>query len=127
MHSKDLKSYYMASSLDNVVNVRNATMELIVAGFKKTYDWTSHGRVNDRQELAIIAEKECQGVVDADFLVLMMPAKLGSHVELGIAIALGKPVFLIENGIEYEEKSFYNIPTVRRYHNIKDLIKDLAK
>ena len=55
-----------------------------------------------------------------------MPAKLGSHVELGVALSLGKPVYLIENGIEYEEKSFYNLPNVSRYPNINSLIKELT-
>ena len=117
--------FYIASSLDNVANVRHATEQMVLAGYTKTYDWTTHGRVHDIKELGLIAQKELKGVVDADFLVLLMPAKLGSHVELGAALALNKPVYLIENGIEYEEKSFYNLQNVRRYSNIDSLIKEL--
>lgn len=122
-----MKTYYLASSLDNAVAARDASMKLFMAGFQKTYDWTTHGRVEDKSELAEVARKEMQGVIDADFLVLLMPARFGSHVELGVALSLKIPVFLVENDIEYEEKSFYNLPTVRRYLNIDDLIKDLTK
>lgn len=121
-----MNRFYLASSLDNVSNVRHATEQMVLAGYIKTYDWTTHGRVQGLKELKSIAEKELKGVVDADFLVLLMPAKLGSHVELGVALSLGKPVYLIENGIEYEEKSFYNLPNVSRYPNINSLIKELT-
>lgn len=122
-----MKLYYVASSLDNIPDVRNAILSMTIAGFKNTYDWSTHGRVIDKSDLSQIAQKEMFGVVEADFLILLMPAKLGSHVELGIALALNKPVFIIENNIEYEEKSFYNLPNVCRYQNMDKLIAELTQ
>jgi len=122
-----LKLYYVASSLDNIPDVRNAILSMTIAGFKNTYDWSAHGRITSKSDLPKIAQKEMLGVVEADFLILLMPAKLGSHVELGIALALNKPVFIIENNIEYEEKSFYNLPNVCRYQNMDKLIAELTQ
>jgi hypothetical protein len=122
-----MKSYYVASSLDNILNVRNTILSMAIAGFKNTYDWSTHGMVSNKSDLSEIAQKEMLGVVEADFLILLMPAKLGSHVEFGIALALNKPVFIIENNIEYEEKSFYNLPNVCRYQNMDKLLAELTR
>jgi hypothetical protein len=60
--------------------------------------------------------------VDADFLVLLMPARYGSHVEFGVALALDKPIYIITGGHQFEEKSFYYLPLVSRYEDLQQLI-----
>ena len=124
---RSLSKYYVASSLNNKTRVRHIISELTLAGYRLTYDWTTHGQVHDVKDLARIGELEANGVKLADFLVLLMPARYGSHVELGIAIAFDKPVFIITEGQTFEEKSFYHLPNVRRYSDVKELIKDLVK
>lgn len=74
--------------------VRLVARRLIDEGFQQTYDWTRNVEVDSYDELKQIGEEERKAVMEADFLVLLMPAGVGSHVELGIALGLGKRVYL---------------------------------
>lgn len=118
--------YYIASSLDNASNVRDAIMRLTEAGYRVTHDWTRHGRITDPSQYAAIGQAEYQGVIDADFVVFFMPTRFGSHVEFGIALASDKPIYMVTNGVEFEEKTFYHLPPVRRYNDLYELIGDLT-
>lgn len=40
--------------------------------------------------MRIIGERECDGVEIADILIILTPQGRGTHIELGMAIALGK-------------------------------------
>jgi nucleoside 2-deoxyribosyltransferase len=58
---------------------------------------------------------------------MLMPARLGSHVELGIALALCKPVIIITNGEDFEKKSFYFLDHVNIIRDIDALKGALDK
>lgn len=103
---------YVASSLDNDRNVINLYDYLNCHGHVITYNWTTHGRVTNVEDLKAIGKKEFDGVVDADILIMLMPARLGSHVEFGVALALGRPIIIIKGNNDYEDKSFYHLDGV---------------
>lgn len=88
--------FYIASSLDNAEQVKRVRDLLIEAGHVPSYDWTKHGSVQHGGPtlIAEVARLEANGVADADFVVGLLPGGRGTHVELGMAIALGKRVFL---------------------------------
>jgi nucleoside 2-deoxyribosyltransferase len=111
--------YYIASNIHNITNVRNAILELNLLGYKNTYDWSKHGRMSTG--LKEIAENEMQGVLNADFLVMIMPAYFGSHVELGLALSKGIPCYIITNNLDYEDKSFYHLDNVRLFESFNTL------
>lgn len=69
---------------------------LVEAGHEITYDWTSHGSVKEtcEERLTEVSEAELDGVRDADFVVVLLPAGRGTHAEIGIAEALHKPVYM---------------------------------
>lgn len=116
---------YVASSLNNCLAVAETVKLLEDNGFHITYKWHEHGRVETMEDLPDIAKKEIEGVKQADALILLMPARTGSHVELGVALCLNKPVYMVLNGHDFEEKSFYQLPCVSRYHNIRQLIETI--
>lgn len=118
---------YVASSLYNKTNVKALYKYLAYLQCSITYDWTTHGGVNDEVSLKEIGLKEYQGVVDCDVLVMLMPARLGSHVELGIALALCKPVVIVTNGEDFEKKSFYFLDHVNIIRDIDALKGALDK
>ena len=125
-----MSKIYVASSLLNKENVNIFYKILTDNDHEITYDWTTHGRVVCQDELIDIAKKEFDGVVDADVLVMLMPARNGSHVEFGIALALGKPIILVTASCLYEDKSFYhldNVHIVSDTNGIIDLIKTLTE
>jgi hypothetical protein len=125
-----MSKIYVASSLLNKENVNELYRFLAENGHEITYDWTTHGRVTGQDELIIIARKEFDGVVDADLLLMLMPARNGSHVEFGVALALGKPIIIVTANSLYEDKSFYhldNVHIVSDTKSIMDLIKTLTE
>jgi hypothetical protein len=50
-----------------------------------TYDWTQNSRAEDIPALREIGEKEKAAVMESDFVIILLPAGKGSHIELGIA------------------------------------------
>jgi nucleoside 2-deoxyribosyltransferase len=125
-----MSKIYVASSLWNKENVNELYGYLTKNGHKITYDWTTHGQVVGPEELVSIARKEFDGVVDADLLIMLMPARNGSHVEFGVALALGKPIIIVTSDTIYEDKSFYHLDNVHIISNtngISDLIKTLTE
>jgi nucleoside 2-deoxyribosyltransferase len=62
-------------------------------GWERTFAWTGEDGAGT-DGLAAVAVKELQGVRDADVLVVLLPGGYGTHVEIGAALALGKPVIL---------------------------------
>ncbi len=98
---------YVASSLFNRQNVKAVMNKIIESGHQITYDWTAHGKVERSQKelMQEICDAEVKGVKECDALLLLSPSRTGSHVELGIAIALDKPIFLHIEDSEF--KSFY--------------------
>lgn len=88
--------YYIATSLERHLH-HNALRDLLEArGHSITYDWTEHGSVKHESQtrIAEVAHLEAMGVHHADFVVVLLPGGRGTHTELGLAIAYGKPVFV---------------------------------
>jgi len=87
--------FYIATGYENKVE-HNRVRDLLVGdGHEITYDWTiMEAGVTDFPIQRAIAKAEIQGVIDADFLIVLLPGKFGTHAELGAALALDKPVIL---------------------------------
>ena len=110
--------FYIATRLENHLQHNTVRDFLIVAGHSITYDWTSHGPVWKAGTKVIreVACAELNGVVEADVVVVLLPGGRGTHAELGMAIALGKPVLLCGGPEMYgavpETCAFYHHPLV---------------
>lgn len=124
--------YYIASSLMNAGVVKEHIEILNALGYELTYDWTSHGKITEEEygdnwlaKLKEVGIQERDGVLNAEMIIMIMPARAGSHVELGIAIAQNKPVYILTYDVEYEVKTFYHLDNVRIHKNIQELLKDI--
>lgn len=127
--------YYIATGLENVAlhkEVRTAIDAL--GGFELTYDWTTHGSLKDTSQgrLTQGAIAERQGVMDADFLVVILPGGKGTHTELGMALGQDKDIYVLDmegDIITWEPgKStclFYWHPNVRDYVTLEGLLASL--
>ena len=118
---------YVGSSLVEKETARSILNALINLGYEPTYDWTTHGKLTDLKELKECCYKEIGGVEDCDLFFMYFPARFGTHVELGIALALRKHIILVvdkENpnfiNSNYEEKTFYQADNIVRFDNIAD-------
>lgn len=88
--------YYIATSLSRHDDHNLVRDTLAGFGHEITYDWTVHGSVRDQNADIIrrVAMAETQGVQVADIVIVLLPGGRGTHVELGMALVLGKPVLL---------------------------------
>ena len=95
-----------------------------------TYDWTAHGSVwkDGADRIRKVAQAEMQGVLDADYVVVLLPGGRGTHTELGMALADGKPVILYGTDDDFSGPktcAFYHHPLVRRLWHL-DSIEHVA-
>jgi len=90
--------FYIATGLDNTDEHQKVMDYLIKCGHKCTYDWTKHGAVWEKgfEVVARTALAELEAVRQADFVVVIRPKGRGTHTELGAALILGKPCFLLD-------------------------------
>ncbi len=111
-----MKKFYVASSFQNAEAVRFVSEQLTKKGYVQTYDWTKNKRASTIEDLKNIGQEEMQSVIEADFVIVLLPAGKGSHIELGIALGLGKKIFLYSpnNEVHHFEKTstFYHVSEV---------------
>lgn len=129
---------YLASSFILLEKVENTCKVLEDAGHEVLVKWWT--RYDLKQKFSVLtpddfyAESECeyafnrdlQGVKDCDALVFvasddMMPY-CGAYVEIGMAFALGKPVYSI--GIFKNSAMLYRI---KRCKDIQEILSQLSK
>lgn len=127
--------FYIASKLENHVQVRCLAQILENHGWTHTYDWTSEVLVKDTdiETLKRIGEKELNGVKQADVVIILTPQGRGTHTEFGIALALNKIICLCHKDDTYfkcddNTSSFYWLPKVNHLigdtdHIASELIK----
>lgn len=125
--------FYIGSGMKNCELVNYYAKLLKENGWEQTYDWVKN--VSDDvslEDMIEYATLESQGIVDSDIVIILLPAGRGAHIELGMAMALNKRVFLcsttkeefsIENTV-----AFYELPKIVKLigtaeENIKKIIK----
>lgn len=122
-----MNKVYVGSSLAEKETAKKIIEKLQAIGFTVTYDWTTHGRLTNTQELKECCYKEIGGVKDCELFFMYFPARFGTHVELGIALALNKKIILVVDkanhsfaNSNFEEKTFYQADSIVRFDNIED-------
>lgn len=83
--------FYIGTGWENRELAREVAAKLQSAGWKQTYDWTHHTEDDDRKKIAIV---ELGAIQRADIVIILLPGGRGTHIELGAALAIGKPVVI---------------------------------
>jgi len=115
-----MTKFYIASTLDNAEEARKLAAKVKVLGWEQTYDWTEHGSVQhyNQQQRQAVAMAELDGVLKADIVFMLFPAKRGSHVELGAALASGSWIMILASADQLLKDgrtcAFYHHPQVLR-------------
>lgn len=108
--------FYIASSFTNKDKVRYVSGKLKNNGYQHTYDWTINERAASLTDLREIGQQEKAAIIDADFIVVILPVGKGSHIELGIALGHGKKIYLYSPNEEVNNfettSTFYHLPEV---------------
>ena len=127
-------NFYIGSGMKNCKLVDYYAKVLNENGWNQTYNWVEN--VNDDvsiEDMTVYAKLESQGIIDSDVVIILLPAGRGAHIELGMALALNKKIFLcsakkeefsIENTV-----AFYGLPNIVQLvgnadENIKQIIKN---
>lgn len=128
-------NFYIGSGMKNCKLVDYYAKVLNENGWNQTYNWVEN--VNDDvsiEDMTVYAKLESQGIIDSDVVIILLPAGRGAHIELGMALALNKKIFLcsakkeefsIENTV-----AFYGLPNIVQLvgnadENIKQIIKNI--
>lgn len=111
--------FYVASSFRNIEKVRKVSKQLKSKGYIHTFDWTNNVKASTLEDLKQIGEKEKNAVAEADFIVVLLPAGKGSHIELGIALGLNKRIILYSSDGEINNFSttstFYHLSGIEKF------------
>lgn len=111
-------NFYIASSFKNKEIVKVLAVQLKMEGFYHTYDWTINDRADSMDLLASLGENELSAVRNSDFLVMLLPGGKGSHIEMGIALGLGKRVYLYS-----PNNDIYDFDKTSTFYHVAGVIK----
>lgn len=100
-------------------------------GHVHTYNWAENIIEDETIEDMINAsELEKQGIIDSDAVIIILPAGRGTHIELGMALALNKKIYLYsKDGKDFKLENtvnFYGIPEIIKVTgSIEDLVEKI--
>ena len=101
---------YVASKWENKKRVQEVMSLLKASHHEITYDWT-HCEVSNREQAIL----DLRGVAEADVVIGIFEddvAYKGALVEVGAALALGKPVYVVGNAPVVDLCIFFKHPNV---------------
>src|SRR5271166_1321617 len=87
------KHFYLSTKKDRLDQATPLLDALKANGWKQTFAWSDRG-TQSHSGYADVALAELAGVREADVLIVLLPGGFGTHVEIGAALALEKPVIL---------------------------------
>lgn len=104
--------FFVSSRKDRSARADALSKELEKHGWQRTFAWKPEDGEGPEGNAAI-AKAELDGVLQADILIALLPGGNGTHVEIGAALALGKPVILHAPDRETLNQPY---PCVFHYH-----------
>jgi nucleoside 2-deoxyribosyltransferase len=110
--------FFVSSRKDRSEQADALSKELEKHGWQRTFAWKPEDGESPEGNAAI-AKAELNGVLQADVLIALLPGGNGTHVEIGAALALGKPVILHAPDRETLNQPY---PCVFHYHPAVKLI-----
>lgn len=125
--------FYIGSGLKNGKIVNEFSKRLQNYGWEHTYNWAEKEIGNETMEdLIKYATLEQKAIEESDVVIIILPAGRGTHIELGMAIALNKKIYLYSNSTEeFDQKNivaFYQLQSVQKIvGDIDDAINEMTK
>jgi Nucleoside 2-deoxyribosyltransferase len=87
------RRFYLSTKKDRSADGAATLHALTERGWQCTFDWTAF-QESGAANLPTLAQAEIEGIRQADILIVLLPGGFGTHVEIGAALALEKPVIL---------------------------------
>ena len=115
------KRFYLATKKDRSEQAAPLLAALKAKGWERTFTWSAQDG-GSTEGYGEIASAEIAAVREADVLIVLLPGGYGTHVEIGAALALGKPVILHAPDRKTLETPY---PCVFHYHpGVKLLVSE---
>lgn len=125
--------FYIGSRFKNCELVNYYSKILEENGWKHTYNWAKNISNDETiEDLIEYSKLEQKGIIESDVVIILLHAGRGTHIELGMALALNKKIFLcsatedefsIENTV-----NFYQLPQCQKIiGNANDNIKQILR
>jgi len=125
--------FYIGSSFKNSEIVNYMAEKLKENGWEHTYNWanTIVGEETE-EELINFSMLEKQAIIDSDVIIIILPGGRGTHIELGISLALNKKIYLcsldgkdfnLDNAVNF----YFSHDLTRLVGNIDSCIKEILK
>lgn len=111
--------FYIGSGMKNCELVNYYSKVLKENGWHQTYDWVKN--VNDDvviEDMIEYAKLEREGIINSDIVIILLPAGRGAHIELGMALALHKKIFLCA-----ETEAEFSIKNTVAFYELSDIVK----
>lgn len=125
-------SIYIAGKWGDKEDISQKMTQLINMGYKITHDWTKNESVTrDRSELAKFAVLDINGVLSADYMIVIMtdtkyPYR-GTFTEIGCAIGAGKKILIYcpDEESYCRTNCFFYHPSINHFDSWDDLVETL--
>ena len=125
--------FYIGSGFKNCELVNYYSKILEENGWHHTYNWSKNITGDETiEDLVQYSKLEQQGIIDSNVVIILLPAGRETHIELGMALALNKKIFLcsttedeftIQNTV-----NFYQLPQVNKLVGTHDeMISQILK
>lgn len=120
-------NFYIGSGFKNCELVNYYSKILEENGWHHTYNWTKNAIGDETiEDLIEYANLEQKAILDADAIIILLPAGRGTHIELGMALALNKQIFLCSTTEEefnvQNTVNFYQLPQIKKLVGTHDEI-----
>ena len=116
------KHFYLSTRKDRSSQAKVVLESLKAHGWEPTFVWSDVDD-NGPDGYADVALAELEGVREADVLIVLLPGGYGTHVEIGAALALGKPVIIHAPDHKTLETPY---PCIFHYHpGVKLLVSEV--
>jgi len=118
-----MPKFYLATRIDRAAQAEKLLEAFKSRGWERTFTWAGEDK-GGAEGYPEVALAELAGVREADVLIVLLPGGYGTHVEIGAALALEKPVILHAP----DQKTLDNpYPCVFHYHpGVKLLVSEVV-
>jgi nucleoside 2-deoxyribosyltransferase len=87
------KFFYLSTQKDRNDEASPLLEALEAKGWERSFNWSGR-EASSESEYADLAVAEIAGIRSADVVIVILPGGRGTHVEIGAALAMGKPIVL---------------------------------
>lgn len=113
-----MKKIYIGSKFKNANKVNELTNAFEKLDVINAYNWAANIKEEEtREDLIDFAKKEMNAIKDADDVIFLLPLGKGSHIELGMALAYNKKIYLVsndKNDFDNNTVNFYEMDGIKK-------------